>query len=59
MGEKRNAYILLVGEPEERRPLGRPRYKFVNNIKMGVEVAYLICTTNLNLPLIFTEPYVP
>jgi hypothetical protein len=25
MGEKRNAYMLLMGKPEERRPLGRPR----------------------------------
>jgi hypothetical protein len=29
MGEKRNAYRLLVGKPEEKRPLGRPRRRWV------------------------------
>jgi hypothetical protein len=33
MGEKRNAYRLLVGKPEGRRPLGRPRRTWVDNIK--------------------------
>jgi hypothetical protein len=32
MGEKRNAYRLLVGEPEGKRPLGRPRRRWVDNI---------------------------
>jgi hypothetical protein len=32
--EKRNAYRILVGTPEGKRPLGRPRRKWVNNIKM-------------------------
>jgi hypothetical protein len=36
MGEKRNAYRLLVGKPEGRRPLGRPRRRWVNNIKMDI-----------------------
>jgi hypothetical protein len=27
IGEKRNAYRLLVGKPEVKRPLGRPRYR--------------------------------
>jgi hypothetical protein len=27
MGEKRNAYKILVGKPEEKRPLGRPRLR--------------------------------
>jgi hypothetical protein len=31
-GEKRNAYILLVGNPEGKRPLGRPRRRWVDNI---------------------------
>jgi hypothetical protein len=35
MGEKRNAYRLLVGKPEGKRPLGRPRRKWVDNIRMG------------------------
>jgi hypothetical protein len=34
MGEKRNAYRLLVGKPEEKRPLGRPRRRWVDNIRM-------------------------
>jgi hypothetical protein len=32
MGEKRNAYRILVGKPEDKRPLGRPR----RNIKMDL-----------------------
>jgi hypothetical protein len=36
MGEKRNAYRLLVGKPEGKRPLGRPRRRWVNNIRMDV-----------------------
>jgi hypothetical protein len=31
--EKRNACRILVGKPEGRRPLGRPRRRWVNNIK--------------------------
>jgi hypothetical protein len=34
MGEKRNAYRLLMGKPEGRRPLGRPRRRWVDNIRM-------------------------
>jgi hypothetical protein len=34
MGEKRNAYRILVGKPEGERPLGRPRCRWVDNIKM-------------------------
>jgi hypothetical protein len=34
MGKKRNAYRILVGKPEGRRPLGRPRRRWVNNIKI-------------------------
>jgi hypothetical protein len=34
MGAKRNAYRLLVGKPEGRRPLGRPRRRWVDNIRM-------------------------
>jgi hypothetical protein len=36
MGEKRNAYRLLVGKPEGMRPLGRPRRRWVDNIKMDL-----------------------
>jgi hypothetical protein len=36
MGEKRNAYRILVGNPEGKRPLGRPRRRWVDNIKMDL-----------------------
>jgi hypothetical protein len=36
MGEKRNAYRILVGNPEGMRPLGRPRRRWVDNIKMDL-----------------------
>jgi hypothetical protein len=36
MGEKRNAYRLFVGKPEGKRPLGRPRHRWVDNIKMDL-----------------------
>jgi hypothetical protein len=35
-GEKRNAYRILVGKPEGKRPLGRPRRRWLNNIKMDL-----------------------
>jgi hypothetical protein len=34
MGARRNSYKILVGKPEGRRPLGRPRRRWVDNIKM-------------------------
>jgi hypothetical protein len=41
MGKKRNAYRLLVGQPEGRRPLGRPRRRWLDNIRMDpVEVGW-------------------
>jgi hypothetical protein len=36
MEEKRNAYRILVGKPEGKRPLGRQRRRWVNNIKMDL-----------------------
>jgi hypothetical protein len=36
MGEKRNAYRLLVGRPKGKRPLGRPRHRRVVNIRMDL-----------------------
>jgi hypothetical protein len=37
-GEKRNACMILMGKPEEKRPLGRPRLKWVDNIKIYLRV---------------------
>jgi hypothetical protein len=37
MGEGRGAYRILVGRPEGRRPLGRPRHKWEDNIKMDLQ----------------------
>jgi hypothetical protein len=34
--EKRNVYRLLVGKPEGKRPLGRPRCRWIDNIKMNL-----------------------
>jgi hypothetical protein len=36
MGEKRSAYRILVGNPEGKRPLRRPRRWWVNNIKIDL-----------------------
>jgi hypothetical protein len=36
MGEKTNACSVLVGKPEGKMPLGRPRRRWVDNIKMGL-----------------------
>jgi hypothetical protein len=36
MGEKRNAYRIFMGKPEGNRPLGRPRPRWEDNIKMDL-----------------------
>jgi hypothetical protein len=36
MGETRNVYRILVGKPEEKRPLARARRMWVDNIKMDL-----------------------
>jgi hypothetical protein len=42
MGEKRNVYRLLVGKPEGKRPLGRPRRRWIDNkmdlLEIGLNV---------------------
>jgi hypothetical protein len=35
-GEKRNEYRILVGKPDGKRPLGRPRCTWVDNIKIDL-----------------------
>ena len=37
MGERRGGYRVLVGKPEGKRPLGRPRRRWQNNIKMDLQ----------------------
>jgi hypothetical protein len=36
IGERRGVYRILVGRPEGKRPLGRPRRRWENNIKMDL-----------------------
>jgi len=36
-GEERGVYRFLVGEPEGRRPLGRPRRRWVDNIRLDIQ----------------------
>jgi hypothetical protein len=45
MGEMRNVYRLLVGKPEGKRPLRRPRRRWVDNIKMDLlEIGWVVWT---------------
>ena len=37
MGEERGVYRVLVGKPEGRRPMGRPRRRWVDNIRMDLQ----------------------
>jgi len=37
MGEERGLYRVLMGKPEGRRPLGRPRRRWVDNIRMDLQ----------------------
>jgi len=37
MGEERGVYMVLVGKPEGKRPLGRPRHRWVDNIRMDLQ----------------------
>jgi hypothetical protein len=41
MGEMRNAYTILVGKPVKKRPLGRPRCKWDDNIRTDLREAGL------------------
>ena len=37
MGERRGVYRVMVGKPEAKRPLGRPRRRWEDNIKMDLQ----------------------
>jgi len=37
MGERRGVYRVWVGKPEGKRPLGRPRHRWADNIKMDMQ----------------------
>jgi len=37
MGERRGVYRVLVGKPKGKRPLGRPRFRWEDNIKMDLQ----------------------
>ena len=39
VGERRGVYRVSVGKPEVKRPLGRPRHRWVDNIKMDLQEA--------------------
>jgi hypothetical protein len=49
MGEKRNVYKLLVGKPEGKRPVGRLRRRYVDNIKVDLEEINGVVWTGLVL----------
>jgi len=52
MGEERGVYRVLVGKPEEKEPLGRPRRRWVDNIRMALQE--LSIWTGLGRPRIET-----
>jgi hypothetical protein len=39
MGEERKVYKLLVGKPEGKRPLGRPRRRWEDGIRIGLTIS--------------------
>jgi hypothetical protein len=48
MGRKINAYRILMAKPEEKRPLGRPRNGWVDNIKMDLrEIGGVVLTGSI------------
>ena len=49
MGEERGAYRVLVGKPEGKRPLGRPRHRWVVNITMDLQEVGCECVDWIGL----------
>jgi hypothetical protein len=49
MGERRGVYRVLVGKPEGKRPLGRPRRRWEGNIKMDLEEVECGCVDWIEL----------
>ena len=54
MGEERGVYRVLVGKPEGKRPLGRPRCRWVDNIRMDSRRWDVSIWTGLGWPRIET-----
>ena len=54
MGEERGVYRVLLGKPEGRRPLGRPRHRWVDNIRMDLQEVDVGIWTGLVWPRIET-----
>jgi len=54
MGEERGVYRVLMGKPEGRRPLGRPRRRWVDNIRMDLQEVDVCIWTGLGWPRIET-----
>jgi len=55
IGDERGVYRVLMGKPEGRRPLGRPRRRWVDNIRMDLqEVGCVGAWTGLGWPRIET-----
>ena len=54
MGEERGVYRVLVGKSEGRRPVGRPRHRWVDNIRMDLQEVGLGIWTGLGWPWIET-----
>ena len=49
MGEERGVYKVLVGKPEGKRPLERPRHRWVDNIRMDLQEVGCGCVDGIGL----------
>jgi len=54
IGEERGVYRVLVGKPDGNRPLGRPRRRWVDNIRMDLQEVNVGIWTGLGWPRIET-----